>query len=442
MFSARAISIGALFLAALSSMAATLTVGAGKEYSRIEEALAASQSGDRIEIYPASGNGIYLVPAIYVTKSNLTFVGMEGRPILDGTGFNYSGIGSTPRAIFQINQGANGVTIENLELRGAHNDSHNGAGVRINQGNQAVIRRCTIHNNDMGIMSNGNGSDPSSASGQMIEFCSIYFNGDISNPGFNHNLYLGGSDATVRFCDIHDSLTGHNLKSRAHFNLLQYNFIHDSANRELDLVDAWDTSRQNSHAVLMGNLIVKKLNMSGNRGVIHFGQDGSGHHDGTLYLLNNTIVTSYVSDVVQLSTAPSAAVIINNVIFNGSQSFPSLFSLASGLQPSAVSGDHNWISSGYSLQGSMIDPGSRYQGSAIGSDPGFQNLARGQFFLAKTSERYGVNSAPQFLDGAGVNLSAIPAFQYRPVASRTPIGWAPRMYLGAGIQRPVGQGGH
>ena len=38
---------------------------------------------------------------------------------------------------------------------GAHNASHNGAGVRINQANDILVTHCEIHDNDMGVMSNG-----------------------------------------------------------------------------------------------------------------------------------------------------------------------------------------------------------------------------------------------------------------------------------------------
>ena len=46
---------------------------------------------------------------------------------ISGQGFDYSGAGSTPRAIFQFNPGSNNCTLEGLELSGAHNSSHNGA---------------------------------------------------------------------------------------------------------------------------------------------------------------------------------------------------------------------------------------------------------------------------------------------------------------------------
>jgi len=63
---------------------------------------------------------------------------------------------------------------------------------------------------------------------------------------------------TLSACEVHSSLTGHNVKSRAHFTRVEYCYIHDSANREFDLVDAKATPpSKGSDAVLLGNIIVK-----------------------------------------------------------------------------------------------------------------------------------------------------------------------------------------
>ena len=64
--------------------------------------------------------------------------------------------------------------------------------MRINQANHVAVRKCSIHDNDMGIMSNGDGS-LATAVDQRIEECRIWRNGDPAEPGHNHNLYLGGT---------------------------------------------------------------------------------------------------------------------------------------------------------------------------------------------------------------------------------------------------------
>ena len=166
--------------------------------------------------------------------------------------------------------------------------------------------------NDMGIMSNGQVKAGTGAR-QLIEGCAISKNGDAADPGYNHNLYLGGTSVTVRACDISASLTGHNLKSRAHQNWIEYNFIHDSANRELDLVDeAANTDQADSDTLLLGNVIRKSPAMTGNKTVIHFGQDGKADHTGTLTLVHNTITTPYQSPVVDLSSPGARLALFNN----------------------------------------------------------------------------------------------------------------------------------
>ena len=222
-----------------STQTAALEVGPGKPFARIEDAYAQAHPGDTILVYPLPDNQPYLQVALYIDQPHITFRAASwaaGQRIpLSGEDFDYSGRGQVPRAIFQFNRGADGATVEGFELFGAHNESHNGAGIRINQANDVAVRHCEIHHN-----------------------------GDESHPGFNHNLYLGGTSAFVRFCDIHSSLTGQNLKSRAHFNWIEASYIHHSANRELDLVDDDDTAQPQSHTVLIGCIVAKDPQCHGN----------------------------------------------------------------------------------------------------------------------------------------------------------------------------------
>jgi len=314
----RWIAAAALVVLAPLVSADTLNVGDGQPFARPEEALAKARAGDEIVLHPHKDGSPYAKVALLVRTPRVTIRSADAAHavVLSGAGFEYSGRGAVPRAIVQFDPGAEGCVLENLELTAARNESFNGAGVRINQANNVTIRGCRIHHNDMGVMSNGELAAKTGAN-QLIEGCVITDNGTAKQPGQNHNLYLGGSSVTVRGCEIARSLTGHNLKSRAHFNWIEYNYLHDSANRELDLVDAaGNTDVPDSHAVLLGNFIVKKRGITGNKAVIHFGKDGKAAHDGTIYLAHNTIVTPYVSPVVDLSGG-RGAVFLNNRIEDG-----------------------------------------------------------------------------------------------------------------------------
>ena len=400
--------MGGLFVPGHVAWSASLEVGPGKPYARIEEANARARPGDVILVHPRENGLSYEQTAVFVRQSDLTFravVGRNGRRVaISGKGFEYSGSGNVPRAIFQFNPGTDHCTLEGFELTGAHNRSHNGAGVRINQANQATIRNCEIHNNDMGIMSGGNGS-AEAAVGQTIEHCEIHHNGDPSEPGYNHNLYLGGTSVVLRFCEIHSSLTGHNVKSRAHHTRVEYCYVHDSANREFDLVDVAETTRPESHAVLVGNVIVKDPRCKGNKAVIHFGQDGGQQHDGTLWLVFNTIVTPFISPVVDLSTSRAKAFLVGNLVCDGGvQQASQVVAVGrNGATLKAVTGRCNWLSGGFGgTAGTVLDPKTNLIRRA--DYPLFVDPARHDYHL--TSAALAVANTP--LSPAGINVPMPP----------------------------------
>ena len=353
---------GLLCAVASTTAAATLEVGPGKTFTRIEEANAKAQPGDVILVYPLPNDQPYEKTAVYVRQKGLTFRAVPAKGSrwvkISGKGFDYSGRGSTPRAIFQFNRATDDCVLEGFELLGAHNQSHNGAGVRINQANHVTVRNCNIHHNDMGIMSNGDGT-LAAAVNQRIENCIIHHNGDFDHPGYNHNLYLGGTSVTLSGCEVHNSLTGHNVKSRAHHTRVEYCYIHHSANREFDLVDSADTALPESHAVLMGNIIVKDPRCKGNRTLLHFGQDGGREHDGTVYLIYNTIITPFISPVVDLSSPGAKAHLLGNLVCDGGakQNNQKIAVVRAGAEMQNVTGKFNWFSGGFTgLAETSLDP--------------------------------------------------------------------------------------
>lgn len=331
---------------------ATLAVGEGLAYSKIEDAVAAASPGDVIEVHSAPGD--YRGAAVRVKKPNLRFVGVGDRPVkIDGGKFEYSGVADVPRAIFQFEPTATGGSVTHFELCGAHNGSHNGAGVRINGASGVRIEACDIHGNDMGIMSNGAKGNPAAGAGQTIERCHIHENGSFLEPGQNHNLYLGGTSALIRFCEIDHSLTGHNLKSRAHFLAVEYTWIHDSANRECDFVEAWDTERPNSNVLLLGDVIQKDPSCRGNRTTIHFGQE-RGTRNGTLFVVNTTIETIFHSPVVQVTSPDARVEFWNSRVRNIADRNPDLVLGPDGKRYAAVRGSANDVSQSYGDTGLAI----------------------------------------------------------------------------------------
>ena len=330
-------------LAGLPLSATTLEVGDGKPFVRIEAAVAQAKPDDEIVVHPKNDGTPYCQPALLIRTAKLTIRTADAKTpvVLDGEGYNYSGIGSVPRAIFQFNPGADGCTLDGFTLINARGSSNNGAGVRINEANDITIRNCVIRNNDMGIMSNGEVAKQSGAR-QLIEQCTISDNGTLKDPGYNHNLYLGGTSVTVRNCEVARSVTGHNVKSRAHQNYIIGCRIHDSNNREFDLVDAVGTTdAPGSDSFLINNTIVKDPKGAGNRTVIHFGWEGKAVRNGSIWLIGNTICTPFTSPVVEVSSGHGAVFIDNVIEDGGARQAGVLVSLKD--QTTKVSGKENKI---------------------------------------------------------------------------------------------------
>jgi hypothetical protein len=376
-------------------------VGPGKTFPRIVAAYLAGGAGDSILVYPKVGGASYDSVAVYLTKRKISILGIAAagqRVLLHGDGYDFSGSGSIPRAMFQFNPGADSCTVENFEVSGCHNSTYNGAAFRINQVNDISVRNCHIHGNDMGIMSNGTVA-ANSAANQLIENCIVHDNGNTADPGYNHNFYVGGTSVVIRGCNVYAATTGHDIKSRAHITIVEGCYVHDCQNREFDLVD--DNGVTNvaaSHTLIAGCVIVKAANASGNRTTIHFGQDGGFDHTGTLYLVHCTIVSPFVSPVVDLS-APGAGVSFTNCLVldpAGTASGQVLVSARNGALMSNASGRYMWMSSGFSPpSGGTFD---HVTVGAAGSLPKFIDAASGNYAPA--------DSAAGIVD-AGLTYSSI-----------------------------------
>lgn len=285
----------------------TLHVGPGQTYSRIEDALEAAKPDSRILVHPLPNGEAYKEVKLMVTKPNLTIQAADpNQPIpLDGTGVNYTGAGSTPRAIVQFCAEGSGGTLDGFILRNAHNDTHNAAGVRISQANDVTISRCDICGCDMGIMSDGRAAQKgveAQGANQLITHCRITDNGAPEEPGYNHNLYLGGDSVTIQYSEIARAVTGHNVKCRVHRVVISNCSIHDAANREIDLVDGKNcTDVSGSNVQIFRCSIKKDARCQGNHGCIHFGKDGGAAHDGAIIMRNNVIETPFSTPLIELS---------------------------------------------------------------------------------------------------------------------------------------------
>ena len=77
-------------------------------------------------------------------------------------------------------------------------------------------------------------------------------------------------------------------------------------------------------------------------------------HDGTLYLMFNTIVTPFIAPVVDLSTPKAKASLIGNIVWDGGvkQSRQTVATVRNDAKLSDVTGTYNWFSGDFGGVGS------------------------------------------------------------------------------------------
>lgn len=213
-----------------------LSVGAGQTYSTLAAAVAASASGDTINVQ--AGDYVNDFTQIY---HPLTINGVGGLAHFIATVAPPNG-----KAIMTVD--AN-LTIDHLEFSGAAVPDANGAGIRYDSGN-LVVTNSWFHNNENGLLS---APGPGSISIDHSEFS---FNGN--GNGGTHNIYIGDvASFTVTNSYFHDVNAGHEIKSRAASNTISNNVIADgptsTASYSIDLPDG-------GLASITGNVLQKGPN--------------------------------------------------------------------------------------------------------------------------------------------------------------------------------------
>lgn len=293
--------LSAIFLVSLAAAggasAATLTVGPGKTYAAPCAAFARAQSGDVIQI---DGGRTYSGDVCAISASNLTIRGVNGRPKIDAAGRNAQGKGTW------VIQG-NNITVDNVEMAGAAVPDRNGAALRI-EGTNFTLRSSYLHDNENGILTGAN--DNSSIVIENTEFGS---NG--RGDGYSHNVYIGHvGSLTFRYNYSHDANGGHNLKSRASVNTINYNRFSSSTGKpsyEIDLPNA-------GTSYVIGNVIHQPAGHN-NPGLLAYGNEGASNPKQDLYVVNNTFLNddSVRGTFVLVGGSVTTPVLLQNNIFGG-----------------------------------------------------------------------------------------------------------------------------
>ncbi|HEX7479473.1 MAG TPA: right-handed parallel beta-helix repeat-containing protein [Polyangiales bacterium] len=314
-----------------SAAGQALQVGAGQTYAAPCDAVAAAKPGDAIEI----AAGTY-TDSCAISVAGLTLRGVGGLPRIDLSSTDHP---AQYKGIYVVT--AADVTIENLELTGAHITAGNGenaAAIRV-EASGLTVRACTIHDNQNGILGGTSGT-------VTIEHTEFFGNGrgdGCNGEGCTHNLYIANIDALYfRFNWSHSIATdtpdkGHLLKSRAKANYIQYNRLTGE-----DGPDSYEIDLPNGGlAVVVGNIIEKGKN-AGNPTLLTWGEEGASNPDKRVFVVNNTFVNDLGTGT--FIRAPGATLSANNNLFVGagtvSSSGPLSADNLSGVDPLFVDSAH------------------------------------------------------------------------------------------------------
>jgi len=265
----RQVFFGIVSLIVVNVRATIWTIGPGQTYTMPSQVSTLVGNGDTVNIEA----GVYPSDVARWQADDLVLRGVGGFAHLESNGLSWG-----DKAIWVI-QGDN-CTVEWIEFSECQVPDHNGAGIRL-EGLNLTVRHCWFHHNENGILCGE--YHPSTV---RIEYSEFGHHG--YGDGYSHNLYIGNIDSLIfRYNYSHHADVGHELKSRAWVNVIEYNRFSNEADgttsREIDLPNG-------GQAYLIGNVIQQGL-QSENSNLVGFGMEGlsnPGPHE--LYAVNNTLV--------------------------------------------------------------------------------------------------------------------------------------------------------
>jgi hypothetical protein len=298
-----ALLLGAAIAAPAS--AATRSVGTGKTYATPCKAFAAAAAGDLIEIQA----GTYTGDVCWISQSNLTIRGVNGRPKIAAGGKSAGG-----KAIWVVS--GNNITIDNVEMYGAKVVDKNGAALRL-EGTNFTLRNSFLHDNENGILSGVN-----TASTITIENNEFGHNG--YGDGYSHNIYIGkAGKLTFRYNYSHDANVGHNLKTRALYNTIAYNRFSSLRAGEVGSTAAGKPSYEidvpnGGTTFIIGNVIMQPV-AGNNPNIVAYGEEGVSGYATDLYVVNNTFLNDESSrgSFVMIGGGVTTPVKLTNNLFSG-----------------------------------------------------------------------------------------------------------------------------
>jgi len=416
----RVIFYAAAAAPALDAYATTYNVGDGHPFSSIGAVPWESLlPGDEVRIHhrPTPYREKWVIGRSGTAAQPIRVIGVPSalgeRPIIDGanaTTRQALDYWSEVRGIIKVGGSsipADGIPqyieIAGLDIRGAHQPatftddsggvqaySQNASAIFVEKGEHIVIRDCVLQGCGNGLFIAS--SDDAVSRHILIESCHILGNGNVGS-GFEHNAYTAAIDIVYQFNHFGPLLAGaggNNLKDRSAGLVVRYNCI-ESGNRQLDLVDAEDSSvieQDPSYRAtfVYGNLLIEP-DGAGNKQIVHYGGDSGNepqYRKGVLYFHHNTVLSTRGTSTTlfRLSSNDEHCDARNNN-FHVTHAGGGLSVLDS---TGVIDLSHNfhkpgWIPASSGLQGAVNDDGT----SIVGSDPGWWRTGNFDYRLAPGS---------------------------------------------------------
>jgi hypothetical protein len=290
------------YLACGGASGATLLVGPNGVIETPCKAFSVAEDGDVIEIEASTYSG----DVCAIRKNNLTIRGINGRPKIDAAGKNALG-----KATWVV--AGNDIVIDNVEMTGSKVRDKNGAALRL-EGNNFTLRNSFIHGNENGILSG-------KKVGSIVTLENNEFGYNGYGDGYSHNVYIGQVAKLIfRFNFSHDTKVGHNLKTRALYNMIAYNRFSSMRPDEAGSTGAGKPSYEinvpnGGTTYVIGNIIMQPT-ASNNPILLSYGEEGIEEHQTDLYVVNNTFVNDEASRgtfVVVSKKVATPAKLINNL---------------------------------------------------------------------------------------------------------------------------------
>ncbi len=269
-----------------------LEVGPDQPLKRPSDAARVAQDNDIIEIEA----GRYVGDVALWTQNGLLLRGVNGRPHLDSRGRTAEDQGIW---VFR----GNDIVVENVEFSGARSRARNGSGIRF-FGNNLTVRDSYFHDNEDGVLTY------ISPDGDILIERSVFARNGAGD-GQSHNIYIGKVRSfTLRFSHSHDSNAGHEVKSRARINRIEYNRLTDEGDGNSSyLIDI----PEGGYAYVIGN-VLEKGGRSQNPNAISFAAERRDVDEGGLWVVNNTFYNRQLDAIFVANRSKLPALVLNNVL--------------------------------------------------------------------------------------------------------------------------------